>query len=79
MKRLLVVLAVLAACHDDHPQLAPDAPPDTPPPATTLTSYVIDLVVNHTATDTAPRPFAEFATLDDPDQGNPAAYASLFP
>jgi hypothetical protein len=78
MKRLVSLIVLVVACHDDHPQLAPDAPPDTPPPVTTLTSYVIDLVVNHSS-DTSPRPFAEFATLDDPDQGNPAAYASLFP
>lgn len=75
----LVVIGLLAACHDDHPGLAPDAPPDVPPPAATLTSYVIDLVVNHTAADTEARPFAEFATLDDPDTANPAAYQSLFP
>ncbi len=58
-----------------------DAPPDGPPPPPTLTSYVIDLVKNHTNSTEAARPFTEFSTLADPDQtsNNVTAYASLFP
>lgn len=80
MTRLVLIAAVvLAACggHSDQPDATPP-PPDATPPGTTLTAYVIDLVVNHSG-DTAARPFAEFATLPDPDQDNPGAYASLFP
>ena len=46
----------------------------------TLTSYVIDLVQNHTS-DTTPAAYAEFSSLPDPDgdTNNTAAYSSLFP
>jgi hypothetical protein len=90
----LVVLLLLAACHDNHdaavdggPDAAPDAaldaaldaPPDAAPPAATLTSFVIGIVQTETSLMTTPHPFADFATLPDPDQGNLLAYASLFP
>ncbi len=54
--------------------------------AATLTSFVIDLIDNH-STDPTPAPFSAFSALPDPDGGNafgvgenvPAAYpASLF-
>jgi hypothetical protein len=53
---------------------------DGGPPAGTLTSYVIDLINNHSS-DTAPRPYSEFGSLPDPDgdSNNTSAYGSLFP
>jgi hypothetical protein len=44
-----------------------------------LTTFVIDQILNHTANNTDPVPFATFSTLPDPDQTNPNAYAPLFP
>ena len=46
----------------------------------TLTSYVIDLVNNHTS-DPAPAPYSAFGSLPDPDgsNNNTGAYSSLFP
>jgi hypothetical protein len=92
--RLAVILAALAlaaaACGDDSPNVPSDSP-TTPGdgsgsgsgsgmPDATLTSYVIDLVMNHTvATETA-HAYTEFSTLPDPDgtANNGSAYASLF-
>lgn len=88
MRFALVVAMVLAACGGDHAKPMPDAPvqpmpdaplPDAPPTPVTLTSYVIDLVVNHTADNTGARPYTEFQTLPDPDTMNGSAYAPLFP
>ncbi len=56
-----------------------DAPPDATPPNATLTSFVIGIVQTETTATATPHPFADFATLPDPDQGNLTAYASLFP
>jgi hypothetical protein len=78
-----------AACGDDSPNVPSDSP--TTPPGDgsgsgsgsdnpTLTSYVIDLVMNHTvATETA-HAYTEFSTLPDPDgtANNGSAYSSLF-
>jgi hypothetical protein len=47
--------------------------------ANTFTTFVKDQIVNHTAGNTEPVPYATFSTLPDPDQTNPAAYNSLFP
>jgi len=49
-------------------------------PNATLTSYVIDLVNNHTS-DPAPAPYTAFGSLPDPDgsNNNTGAYSSLFP
>jgi len=46
----------------------------------TLTSYVIDLVTNHSS-DPAPAPYSAFGALPDPDgsNNNTGAYSSLFP
>lgn len=86
MKRVLALLVVVAACGDgkksDMPdsgmQPTPDAMADAPGGETTFTSYVIDLITNQTNGSTQPRPYAEFATLPDPDTGNSSAYQSLF-
>ena len=79
----------LTACGDDEAGQPIDAPPaidagpdgpiDAPPDAATFTTFVIDQIQNHTAGATEPVPFAGFATLPDPDTGNPGAYAPLFP
>lgn len=88
MKRILLLALVLAACGDDlRPAVTPndgggsDAPPDTAPPAATLTTFVIDLIVNQTADNTAPKAFTDFSTLPDPDGDNNKtdAYKPLFP
>ena len=79
----LAIVVGLAACGpDDHLTVSKDAGTgsDGGPAGTTLTSYVIDLVNNHTS-DTAPRPYTDFGSLPDPDgdTNNTAAYRSLFP
>lgn len=92
MRRALLTAALalaMAACGDDGGGDNTDGPrPDgdntdamdvDAPPAVTLTSFVIDLVTNQTASNTNPRAYADFATLPDPDTNNPAAYMSLFP
>ncbi|MBA3542235.1 MAG: hypothetical protein H0T79_21650 [Deltaproteobacteria bacterium] len=92
MKHLGLMLALFAAACGDNgtskqpdggPQIdapgAIDAPIDGPITPETLTSFTIDLVLNHTD-NTDPRPFADFATLPDPDgqANNTAAYNALF-
>jgi len=81
---LLVVAMLAAACGDDNPSLAgtdgigsgsgsgSDA---------TLTSYVIDLVTNHTTATDLAKPYTDFSTLPDPDgiANNGSAYNPLFP
>ena len=87
MKRLLCAAALLAgaaSCGDDGGTPAdPDAmepdDPDAAPPDETFTTFVIDQIANQTADDTNAVPYADFATLDDPDAENPDAYDSLFP
>jgi hypothetical protein len=86
VRRLLLLVALVAACGDDHPKQQPDAGvtpdaapmPDAPMPPETLTSYVIDLVQHHTTATDAPRPYSEFSSLNDPDGSNGSAYAPLF-
>lgn len=84
MKRLAILIALVAACGDDHPKMNADAGadaapmPDAPPQEATLTSYVIDLVQHHTSDTEAPRPYSEFSSLPDPDENNGSAYAPLF-
>jgi hypothetical protein len=82
---LLVVATLAAACGDDNPSLASDSGTDSGsgsgmPPAT-LTSYVIDLVMNHTTATDLAKPYTDFSTLPDPDgdMNNGSAYAPLFP
>jgi hypothetical protein len=75
---IVVGLAFAAgACGDDSPYVQKDAGPD---PVVTFTSYVIDLVNNHTDSS-APVPYTDFKDLPDPDgeANNTAAYGSLFP
>lgn len=94
MRAALAVAAglALAACGDDNGgtpidapasiDAGPDAPIDAPidaPPAATFTSFVIDQIQQQTTATGTPVPYATFATLPDPDTGNPAAYAPLFP
>ncbi|HUJ58292.1 MAG TPA: hypothetical protein VLX92_07360 [Kofleriaceae bacterium] len=79
----LVLGLALAGCGpDDKLHLGGDAGTgsDAGPPGATLTSYVIDLVNNHSS-DPTPAAYAEFSTLPDPDgsDNNTAAYSSLFP
>jgi hypothetical protein len=80
---LLAAGLALAACGpDDHLHLGQDggSGSDGGPPAATLTSYVIDLVNNHSS-DTSAAPYSAFQSLPDPDgdTNNTAAYSSLFP
>jgi hypothetical protein len=88
VKCLVLLIALVAACGDDHQKMPADAGPggdaapmpDAPPmPEATLTSYVIDLVQNHTNETEAPRAYSEFSSLPDPDRNNGSAYAPLFP
>lgn len=89
--RIALVLALLAAACGDDTKGTPNGPdsgvdpdggtdPDAPVAEATFTTYVIDLVINQTANDTAPRPASEFTSLPDPDgdANNTAAYATLF-
>jgi predicted small lipoprotein YifL len=85
---LALALAIAAAACGDSGHLKlpdggtmpmPDAPTDGPPVQETLTQYVIDLVQNHTANNTAARPYGDFQTLPDPDGSNGSAYSPLFP
>ena len=92
MKTALALLVMLAACGDGfHKGQQPDAGPgtpdamadaavDAPPETVTFTSYVKDLILNQTSGTTQPKPYADFATLPDPDgdNNNGSAYSSLF-
>jgi hypothetical protein len=77
---LVLAIGFAAACGDDTPYVPKDGGP-TPdaPMATTLTSYVIDLIENHSS-DQTPAAYADFQNLPDPDgdTNNTAAYSSLF-
>jgi hypothetical protein len=94
VKNAFAVLFVLvaAACGDNGNNQPPADSPTTPGdgsntpgdgsnvPAATLTSYVMDLVVNHTTTPEEARAYDEFKALPDPDgdANNGSAYSSLF-
>jgi hypothetical protein len=85
MTKFAFALAILVACGDNLPPPSGgggDAGTDGPG-AATLTSFVIDLVQNHTADNTQPVSFDQFATLPDPDLNNAdptkGGYSSLFP
>jgi hypothetical protein len=73
------------ACGDDNPSVQhdaamPDTAIDAPMQAATLTTFVIDLIQNH-STDPTPAAFDTFSMLPDPDgtSNNTAAYNPLFP
>jgi hypothetical protein len=80
--QLAVGLALAACGPNDHLKVGGDAGmgSDAGPPAANLTTYVIDLIENHSS-DPAPRPYSEFGSLPDPDgdANNTGAYGSLFP
>jgi hypothetical protein len=96
VKNAFAVLFVLvaAACGDNNNNNKTPADSTTPPgdgsntpgdgsnvqPAATLTSYVVDLVLNHTTTPEEARAYDEFKALPDPDgdTNNGSAYNSLF-
>jgi hypothetical protein len=64
--RLLGVAIVFGlGCGDDSPYVPQDAGPDEQ----TLTTFVIDLITNHTD-DTAPVSYEAFKDLPDPDADN---------
>lgn len=90
---IVLALAIVTACAADErrmnpvePEPEPDAGmmaemPDAPMMEQgTLTTYVIDLVLNKTTPFTTPRPASEWAGLPDPDgdTNNLTSYASLF-
>jgi hypothetical protein len=76
--QLALVIGLAACGPDDHLSIG-DGGTDAGPPSATLTTYVKDLIENHTS-DQAPRPYAEFSGLPDPDgdSNNTTAYGSLF-
>jgi len=68
------------ACGGDNPTLQDASTPDASQPGgATLTSYVIDLVTNH-SNDPTPAAYTDFSTLPDPDgdTNNVHAYDTLF-
>jgi hypothetical protein len=84
-----VTVLVVTACGDDSSGGAPidapvaidagsDAAIDGPVATATLTTFVIDQVLNNTDDTAAPAPFSAFENLPDPDGDNAAAYDSLF-
>jgi hypothetical protein len=83
---LLAAALALAACGDDDggtpgdddPDAMEEPPPDGPPGDPTFAEFVIDQITNQTADDTDPVPFDVFATLEDVDLDNPAAFDELF-
>lgn len=78
MKRLLAIVIVFGfgACGDDSPYVPQD---DGGMEEQTLTTFVIDLIDNHTG-DPAPVAFDAFKDLPDPDgdNNNVTAFAGLF-
>jgi hypothetical protein len=86
VKRVVLVLAVAfaAACGDNGNNVGPDSGSGSSGSDggvnATLTSYVLDLVQNHTTATDASRPYSEFQALPDPDgdMNNGSAYSSLF-
>lgn len=92
MKKVAILLGLaLAACGDDNPStkdaspgqdttmMNPDAAPDGGNPNANFTTFVIDLVKNHTNSTEAPVAFTTFSTLADPDATSTTnPYASLF-
>jgi hypothetical protein len=70
-----------AACGDDSPFVPGDGPGSGSGSGSnaTFTSFVLDLVTNHTM-DTAPADYSTFKDLPDPDgdSNNGSAYDSLF-
>ena len=79
---MVLALVLAAACGGDDPKPNnPDAgpiDPDAPPGGSTFSGYVIDLIQNQTADNTAPRPFSEVSALEDRDADNQAAFTVLF-
>jgi hypothetical protein len=86
VKTLVFVLAVAfaAACGDNGNNVGPDSGSGSNGSdggmTGTLTSYVLDLVQNHTTATDLSRPYSEFQALPDPDgdMNNGSAYGSLF-
>jgi len=79
-----LVLAVVG-CGDNLPASSGshgDGGSDGPPGQTNLTTFVIDLIQNHTDDHAQPVAFDEFSTLSDPDLNDPdprtGGYAGLF-
>jgi hypothetical protein len=73
------VVLGLGACGDDTPYVPKDGGPDAAEPAKTLTTFVIDLVQNHSS-DQTPAAYSDFKDLPDPDGDNntTTAYDPLF-
>jgi hypothetical protein len=79
---ILVLGLASAACGDDTPFVPSDgngSGSGSGSGSATFTSYVIDLIQNH-STDQQPAAYTDFATLPDPDgdNNNGSAYSSLF-
>jgi hypothetical protein len=82
---LALLAAALAACGDNGDAMLADAMP-TPdgainpdaPPANTFTQFVKNQINTNTSDTADPVLFGVFASLPDPDEDNPDAYADLF-
>ena len=83
MKIALALLIALAACGDNNKVTSDGNGPGSDSgvgPNATLTTYVTDLVLNHTTATDVSKPYTDFSTLPDPDgdANNGSAYAPLF-
>jgi hypothetical protein len=75
LRSRLLCVVILFGCGDDSPYVPQDAPPEEQ----TLTTFVIDLINNHTE-DPAPVAYDAFKDLPDPDgdNNNVTAFEGLF-
>ena len=82
MKIALALLIALAACGDNIKVTSDGAAGSDSGmnPSTNLTTYVTDLVLNHTTATDIAKPYTDFSTLPDPDgdANNGSAYSALF-
>jgi hypothetical protein len=82
VKIALALLIVLAACGDNIKVTSDGAGGSDSGigPNANLTTYVTDLVLNHTTATDIAKPYTDFSTLPDPDgdANNGSAYSALF-
>jgi hypothetical protein len=83
VKLALSLLIALAACGDNNKGPTDGAGVGSDSgvgPNANLTTYVTDLVLNHTTATDVSKPYTDFSTLPDPDgdSNNGSAYSALF-